>query len=262
MFTKILSNAELLAYSSLHDLSLLNIVMPFEIDGNTLRIEKGVHFSRLELNIFELYNSCLSSLYKYNRDTFSSGIYALYGSGDSPYGRTLYLEYINEELKKLYNYKVDSLSPIIKEIYYQSITLCFETLEKYKNKYNTFRIALLHGDLFCGNILLYKKQYKLIDFEYLRVGAVELELAFLLCWDFITNADIGKYSIQVIEKNIYDLKENDVIDEQSTFFISNVFIPMFVALACLYGANGFYKDTNDVLSGAKLFGEKWLNKVC
>ena len=96
--------------------------------------------------------------------------------------------------------------------------------------------------------------------EYMRFGKKELELAFLISWDFITNISISKYSKKIIINDIKKLANAGYINIKQANMIINFFIPMFLMLACLYVSNKIYKNEKEIINSIIAFYEEFYKK--
>lgn len=256
---KRITQAEKNAYSVLKELGLSSVTIPHEIDGMLLRMQRGVHPDRLGLDFPKFYRQALFHLYSCSYESFSPGIYSFIYT-DVAIGDKSYLQYLRSAVHLAYqNAKsqiADSIIPLCRESMDMFMQASISLAEEYSPKY-----VLLHGDLFIGNILLYNEDYKLIDWEYLRLGPKELELAFCLCWDFITHVELCHYSSYVIARDINALVSEGCIDSISKEAILNIFIPMIVVLSSVYASMSMYDDSNDILAGLSAFWPKYHKEV-
>lgn len=249
---KILSASEIHAYNLLHELKLDNIMIPHTLQGNKLKMVKGVHPSRLELDFVQLYQNVLCKLYAVKSSNFTPGIYSFFNSficnNNTTAGESLYLDYVVMEQQNIFRNCGKYIKPIVVRTYSESINQFAKWCERNRNSFMP-EYVLLHGDLFIGNILFYHNAYKLIDLEFLRFGPKELEIAFLLCWDFISNPMLKLYSHYVISKNIDALVAAKIIKEADVLSIINGFMPLIVSLACIAASANLYTDSNIILDG-------------
>ncbi len=249
IYVKHLSEREVNAFALLEHINLKKILPNYYLEDNVLYMEKGSHCSRLNLDIVKLYNDVLASLYDNKNSDFSMGIYSFMWSGLESKCES-YMEYQCNEVETIKNRCYGSIADQYKCVFDKSY-LRFCLYSKRYSKVFESEYVLLHGDLFNGNILDYGGEFKLIDFEYMRYGLKEIELAFLLCWDFITHAEICQYAKYIIMRNLNDLVENKCISSLSAKLICNCFIPMFVALACMFSSVGIYRENDAILNGCK-----------
>jgi hypothetical protein len=134
-------------------------------------------------HFYELYLNLLVPLHRFKRESFTPGVYkyfAQYNLSRETNGQH-YVPYIMNELEKI----VQNLLIHFPRLSEDTI---FINLVRYL-RYNTWYFenweplggySLLHGDLHIGNIVKRDNNYLLIDFEYLRYGVVELEVANLV----------------------------------------------------------------------------------
>lgn len=249
---KILSASEIHAYNLLHELKLDNIMIPHTLQGNKLKMAKGVHPSRLELDFVQLYQNILCKLYAVQSPNFTPGIYSFFDTSicnnNTTTGESLYLDYVVMEQQNIFRNCGKYIKPIVIRTYSESINQFFKWCKRNRNSFIP-EYVLLHGDLFIGNILFYHNAYKLIDLEFLRFGPKELEIAFLLCWDFISNPMLKLYSHYVISKNIDALVAAKIIKETDVLSIVNGFMPLIVSLASIAASANLYTDSNVILDG-------------
>lgn len=248
---KILSASEIHAYNLLHELKLDNIMIPHTLKGNKLKMVKGVHPSRLELDFVQLYQNVLCKLYAVKSPNFTPGIYSFFNSficNNTTTGESLYLDYVVMEQQNIFRNFGKYIKPIVAQTYSESINQFAKWCKRNRSSFMP-EYVLLHGDLFIGNILFYHNTYKLIDLEFLRFGPKELEIAFLLCWDFISNPMLKLYSHYVISKNIDALVAAKIIKETDVLSIINGFMPLIVSLSCIAASANLYTDSNVILDG-------------
>lgn len=248
---KILSASELRAYSLLHDFKLDKVIIPHVLQGNTIRMAEGIHPSRLELDIVQLFKNALSELYKVRSSQYTPGIYSFFASSlenDDVNIEQQYLQHLMIEQQRIFHQYGDHIEPIVAQTYSESsmqfTKWCKENLNSFTTEY-----VLLHGDLFIGNILLYRNEYKIIDLEFLRYGPKELEIAFLLCWDFISNPMLTMYAHYIISKNIDALLTAKIVNRSDVIAIVKGFMPLIVSLACIAASSNIYADSHIILDG-------------
>lgn len=95
----------------------------------------------------------------------------------------------------------------------------------------------LHGDLHVGNVVSFRGNYRLIDWENLRSGPKEIELAFYLCWDYLRWGETYRKLDELIsELNVFVDKRLVTPQEQNR--ILYFLIPMWMLLMVLYLNNG------------------------
>lgn len=254
MFTrqKTLSSREMDAYRLLDRLGLAYIAMPHKLDANTLHMAAGQHPSRLDLDVVQLYREVLAPMYQHCSPSPSAGVYSFIGSGVILPG-TSFLHHMLHEVEMIASEVSDKYNTTSHLGSFETFSVACNAFE---NQYKP-RCHLLHGDLFLGNILLYQGEFRLIDFEHLRFGPAELELAFLLCWDFISNEDLVPYSTFVIERDTKALVASGCVSAFSANLMIECLIPMYVCLAQLNASAGTYSDSTEILKSSLTFWEKY-----
>lgn len=246
---------EIEVLSCITQLNLNSTIIPYRISGNIMYMAEGVHPSRENLDIVKLYNECLSKFYSRTSKIPFAGIYAFYGDSGVKYTGSQSF-FIKKQIDALLEYK--QIAPELALICESCRRMFNESIVAAKAKgMDTLHSVLLHGDLHLGNILLYNGEYKLIDFEYLRYGLKEIELCFVLCWDFIVNENLGRYSSQIISENLSELVCSGCIEKDSAFMIQEVFIPMFVLLACIYSSGNIYRDSSEIRKAIAVFYDNY-----
>ena len=173
--------------------------------------------------------------YTRTTDSYSEGIYSFARKGITK----------KEEEMDFYKYIKREMDCIIEK---SSIKEEYEELEHcakemwnlgYKQYKDTFfwSYNLLHGDLHTGNVVCFRGNYRLIDWECFRSGPKEIELAFYLCWDYLNQGEKYRKLDELIseldiftEKQLVSLQERDRI----LYFL----IPMWMLIMVLYLNNG------------------------
>ncbi len=245
---KKMNNSEALAHFVLDHLGITHIMVPHRITDGVLYMERGTHPSRLDLDVVRLFQSVLIHMYQCHSDDYSPGIYSFMGSGSASDGTT-YLSYLLHEVDLvLSDIPKAQDADVYLGSYRQFKRACKVIGDKFQPDY-----CLLHGDLFIGNILVYQDQFRLIDFEFLRFGPLEVELAFLLCWDLIGHKELAEYSAYVIARDLDALVHSKSISYDSAFVIKECLIPMFVLLAWHNASVGIYSDSDSILEGCSAF---------
>lgn len=241
-FKKNTNTTEIQKLSIINDLDLSFITVPYETIDNILYMEVGIQESRLKLDIVNLYDQCLQYIYKFHFNYYSNNIYSFYKI--IPCKMDDYREFLLLQLNSLETFLLSKMeSDLLKK--YVEIRI---DLDKYNEKASPIvnNFTVLHGDLFNGNIVKYKDKYKLIDFEYLLIGRRELELAFLLVWDFFSNKNIVQYSKIIINRDIELLINNEIINDFEKKEIINFYIPYLFLLSCLNLTDGRYYDVESI----------------
>ena len=253
---KTLSTSEINAYKLLHDLELDSVLIPYTLQGNKLKMVKGSHPSRLELDFVQLYQTVLCELYEVHSSILTPGIYSFFNACISSYstivGNQGYLDYILMEQQNIFCHCGKYINSIVEQTYLDSAIQFSKWCGRNRNSFIP-EYVLLHGDLFVGNILSYHNAYKLIDLEFLRFGPKELEIAFLLCWDFISNPMLKPYSYYIISQNIDALIAAKIIKEENAAYLVSGYMPRIVSLACIAASSNLYTDSSLILDGCNSF---------
>lgn len=245
---KILSKSELRAYSLLHNLKLDKVIIPYVLQGNKIRMAEGTHPSRLELDIIRLFRDVLSELYKVRSSRYTPGIYSFFASCFENNVEQPYLQHLMIEQQHIFQQLGGHIEQIVVQTYSDSSKQFSKWCEKNLNSFPS-EYVLLHGDLFIGNILVYRNEYKIIDLEFLRYGPKELEIAFLLCWDFISNPMLKGCAHYIISQNIDALIAAKIINRSDAISIVNGFMPLIISLACIAASSNIYADSHIILDG-------------
>lgn len=173
----------------------------------------------------------LINIYKIKSKYFSSGIYS-YINKEYPlkrkvktkytYTQYLRIEFINI-VQKYRMLKTNNNEQKFIHDYYEYVV---KQLLEY-DKYEACEFCLLHGDFHLGNIIFSENDgiFKMIDFEYLRFGMPELEIA-----NFIVQLlDGGEYVEPFFKKYIsWILNETDKLYKIDKKIICSLFIPMLI----------------------------------
>lgn len=256
MYEKEITKNERELLSLLDELGLSSITVPYQVDGNKLIMQKGDSLPDIEktpLDIVSLYQQCLSKLYMYHNNFFSLGIYGIFRSENTECNESNYYLYLKNEVNRIINELEKHLMPELVAVYKNALSLFemeFSSYREYFEEKTSFE--LLHGDLFAGNILLYNKQYVLIDFEYMRFGPKISEISFLLLWDIISMPQINKRA-RFLNDEIEKIQKNKIITERECEIIKKVYIPLYIVLICLYVSAGRYRDAEIVKNGVICF---------
>lgn len=164
-------------------LSLLEIqVFPeYYYDSYNLYTKKCTQNSDFSISLFlKVIELCNSSLYCYEFSDYSPGVYSFLGNSCLSINNKTYPEYLIYQLSEL-------ISKNLINIPYQKLkSLIIRLSPMLMNTKN----VILHGDLHPGNVVLDKEKIYLIDFEYLRFGPKELEIAYFTtfyCLNFNSN---------------------------------------------------------------------------
>lgn len=166
---------------------LKNIEKDYYIIENCELIEP-TDFSPSNFN--QLHRGLIIHLHKFKNQHFTRGIYKYFLP--YPVGVTIdnqkYIPYILNELENVINI----LSVQFPGLKNRTFNYLFKNLKNTSDYYKNWKplegYSLLHGDLHIGNIAKKDGKYLLIDYEYMRFGASELEVA-----NLITSALIWHY---------------------------------------------------------------------
>ena len=185
-----------------------------------------------DVDTFEfIYKDVLNKLYLHKSDKFSSGIYS-YINKEYPLNRTLFYEgaYI-EYLKKEFCEIVKKYNVLNEECERFSLLLGFHNLvinrfDRFSD-YSVSNYSLLHGDLHTGNILYCKNEnkYKMIDFEYLRFGMIELEVSNFMIQLLDGGEYVEKDFKDYINKILFQVSKFQKIDRK---IIIELFFPLLL----------------------------------
>lgn len=192
-------------------------------------------------NFYRLYIDLLIPLYKFKRSTFTPGIYKYFVpySLNSEIKEQHYVPYIMNELEKVVQ-DVSVQSPKLLEDkmfanlirYLKSISGHFENWKPHTG------YSLLHGDLHIGNIVKKNNKFLLIDYEYLRYGASELEISNLIISSLIWHYKKGSRD-EVFFKIILDyLQSCNIIFSSSEY---DLFLYFMVFSLSLFYLNFYIK---------------------
>lgn len=134
-------------------------------------------------NFYRLYTNLLMPLHKFKRKSFTPGIYKYF----KPYSlkhevkEQHYVLYIMNEFEKIVQGVSVCFSGLLEDVMFTNLVRYLKSISKhFENWRPKTGYSLLHGDLHIGNIVKKGNNYLLVDFEYLRYGAAELEVANLV----------------------------------------------------------------------------------
>ena len=222
---KTINVSQIKAISDIHKYGLDHITLVERLDGKFLTEKKGKSVSYSSLNIVMLYKTCLSRLYSVESDKWTGGIYS-------------YWEVISEKGNDYWDFILLQVEYIVEKAKLRPDPLIQQWIASIKeyindNPESPQKFQLLHGDLYLGNILLYRRQYRLIDFEYLHFGSKMLELTFLLFWDAISETDLENRNKRLVEvpKKIKKLKQAGIIDKIDEEQIFRLYLPLISVYA-------------------------------
>lgn len=216
----------------LESLGFDKIIPSFYINENKIVYKKEKKLpvaAKFDVNLFDkIFKDILLCLYKNKNEFYSSGLYS-YLNFQYPlklFNKTGkgYFEHLMEEyLAIVHRYNILNNKERILLQYYELVQ---ERLILYKET-NIEKFHLLHGDFHIGNILYSQddKKYKMIDFEYVRYGMPELEIANFIVQLLDGGNYVYPYFNQYI-KIIYDfVKKNTCFDCK---IIHDVFLPLLL----------------------------------
>lgn len=250
---KFISDEENEILSLLETLSLQDITVPYNRDGNTLTMAKGETILYDCMDLSSLYFDVLSNLYSYRNKKYSKGIYCFLQSSQCIEKAKNYYEYLKEEINCIEKQYLDTIDVSLKESYDMFMKFSKHNLDRYKNYFiGLTEFELLHGDLFSGNVLQYNNRNVLIDFEYIRFGPFIAELAFALCWDIISDFE-SCWTINQLYDKTESLLINKIITIEEKNIILNFYIPLYASLAMLFASAGKYNNSDIIKKGVKKF---------
>lgn len=142
-----------------------------------------------------------------------------------------YRLYLLKEIGDALNISINGNSNEVKYLIFREIEQAVRELIQKGIEINQFH--LLHGDLYNGNILMYEGKYALIDFEYVRFGPSQLEWAFVLFWDLMTEQNLEK-RVRIKQK-VFDeldiLEKEKILSNTDIMLIQKLFLPAIICLA-------------------------------
>ena len=256
---KTISNQEIEIIALLKELSLAENTLIHSVQNNILIEYEGYHIERAKWRIIKMYKEAIMPFHSIHSKRFTPGIYS-FMSSNMLSNETDYRRYLLSELERIIviNSPESETTHLKKEIYTVAKT---EIEGLIRNDIEIKDFCLLHGDLYNGNILIYDDRYSLIDFEYLRFGPSQMEWAFLLFWDTITelNNHKRKNCVNSIMQNIAELKEAGILTNTCHMLIINMFLPVLLCTVLQYCENKKYENTAEILQGISKF---WRYEYC
>ena len=184
----------------------------------------------------------LKKLYQRKTETYSEGIYSFARKGrEKRKPGESYYSYLKKE--------VDTLSMLtsVKDKYLELEQLSrgmWETgYDHYKDTF-FWSYHFLHGDLHIGNIVTFRGKYRLIDWENLRSGPKEIEIAFYLCWEYLTDGEKYRPLVDMMEE-IEVFVEKKVISDKERDRILYCMIPLWMLIMVIYLNNGSLRLENE-----------------
>ena len=153
-------------------------------------------------NFYNLYLDLLTPLHKFRKENFTPGIYKYFAPYNISYEikNQNYIPHLLDEFEKIIRAVSNQFPKLLGDATFANL---FRLLKNSNARFKNWRpfngYSLLHGDLHIGNIVKRDTHFLLIDFEYLRYGAAELETANLiiscLIWHYRRNPDGKKLAI-------------------------------------------------------------------
>lgn len=158
-------------------------------------------------NLHCVYKNLLASLHKHKREGFTPGVYKYFVPYpvQSENRDEEYIPHLLDQLQRI----VASVSIQQPKMITEDTFVClFEHIAGVGSQLRGWKplggYSLLHGDLHIGNVVKKNRKYLLIDYEYLRYGAKELEIA-----NFVISSLIWQH------KKSQHRKEVDAVNELS-----------------------------------------------
>lgn len=251
IFVKPLRSNERNNINKLLERELQDITLIKSLDGEMLTEYRGNHTSYSNLDFPLFYKDVLSKLYTKTYNEWDSGVYAFWHSNTDVNIKAIsYQQYLTQELFEIIRLCNVEKDPFTQELF--SAVLDFFC----KSQREITEFHLLHGDLYLGNILAFNNSYKLIDFEYVRRGPKNLELAFVMFWDIISedNFCFRKKRTDKVTKNLLSLLTEGIISHCDLFEIFDLFIPTVLLCAFSFAYKGDYENGSSlILQGATTF---------
>lgn len=248
MHKKYISNQEVEIIQLLHELSLDDCMLIYSVEGNTLVEYKGIHISRSKWDICKLYEEILLPFRNIKVKHFTPGFYCHMNANISP-KEDDYRLYLVKELGEILGLTDNKMGTKLKYNIYCYVKKAVEGIINDDIKINQF--CLLHGDLYNGNILMYNGRYSMIDFEYIRFGPPQLEWAFLLFWDTLTETEKNKRNIFLTKtvEDIKTLREKKLINTTDVRLVLEIFLPSIIASALHFCDEGKFSENSMIKKG-------------
>ncbi len=216
-------------------------------------------------NLTQLHQTLFAALHRFKRDSFTPGIYKYF----TPYSITYksrttdYVPHIVQQLKRILNRMSKVLSQLPSDTTLAKLLSYIEYVGSRLEGWNpSTGYSLLHGDLHIGNIVKKNHRFLLIDYEYLRYGAPELELA-----NFIMSALMYIYkrggSYEDVERTRRLMTAIYGYDEacRNVASIDYVALKLFYAIAlCLSYLSAYVKNDRLALQCAEEIFELYINR--
>jgi len=148
---------------------------------------------------YNLYLNLLTPLHKFKKENFTPGIYKYF----APYSisheikNQNYIPHLLDEFEKIIHSVSLQFPKLLDDVAFTNLFGFLKNSNAHFKNWKPFDgYSLLHGDLHIGNIVKRDSHFLLIDFEYLRYGAAELETANLiiscLIWHYRRSSDNKK----------------------------------------------------------------------
>ena len=169
----------------------------------------------------------------------------------------LFYEYIEREVAELVS--KTQIKRELEDIYKICIKQWENSMQKYRDTY-FFRYYILHGDVHLGNIVRYKGELKLIDWEYFRSGPKEIEISFYLCWDHLRKKQ-AKSDVRCVFEELDYCLESNLIDQNEFKRIKEMLIPMWIILSICYLSNGNLLYEKDRIEACNYWGKKYMEML-
>ena len=174
------------------------IMLPHVIVGNFCIMPMARKMTQGRRADPEALADLLRPWYRRTTDAYSEGIYSFARQGRTRKTPGMpYYRYIRQEIDHLLSRT--AVRPEYLEMKETAYRMWERGYEKYKDTV-FWSYQYLHGDLHPGNIVSFRGQYRLIDWEDFRSGPKEMELAFYLCWDYMRWLDYGRSLQDMLEE--------------------------------------------------------------
>ena len=254
MHKKIITDQEAEIINLLKELSLDACTLVRSVKDNILTEYKGNHISRTQWDICKINEEIIAPFRNIKVKSFTPGFYSHMNSG-VPHDETDYRLYLVRELSEILDYSDDKSTDLKYKVFYQ-VRSAVERLIDEDIEINQF--CLLHGDLYNGNILICENKYSMIDFEYVRFGPPQLEWAFLLCWDLMTESDLSKRHriLNKVLDEVQILKREHILGETDWRIIVDIFLPAIISASMHFSECGRFDGGDLIYSGVKYFWDE------
>lgn len=191
----------------------------------------------------------LNKMYTLKTKSFSEGIYSFARHGRNKRNGEPYYRYLQKEINTLVSETTVELS--LKETFNISWKMWKKGIEN-ANEVNFESYEILHGDLHSGNILKFRQNIYLIDWEYLRSGPKEVEISFYLLWHYLQYADYAS-NFDILKQELDEFVRRKTIKSDEAFRILNILIPMwFIVDICYLTSNKLSNKKNRIEACQKM----------